>query len=124
MDDQNGLYTDLPQKAYSLKEFNSHAWRLHDQQNVEEFVKFALTGEVPGDHQAVVDPFRDILNPEHPITVSRDYDSILGITEDIAVQCSLCIFPINNPVEALRTSIHLKRDISDGQVGRSVTLTS
>lgn len=141
------LYTDLPKRTYSIREFNAYARELlsegdnledsdidsegdnPEDSNIkrdkdmdkEQFIRFTLTGEVPGDHQVVVDPLRNYVRPEDYIKVSRDYDSFLGISENIAVTSSLCIYPINNPSDALRTSIHLKRSIADGQVGRSGT---
>jgi hypothetical protein len=123
MGDQNKLYTDLRAKTYSVKEFTNHSGYLY-RRDTEQFIRFNLTGEVPDDHQAVVDPLRNCLDPEHRISVARDYDSILGITDDIAVDFWLSIYPVNNPIDALKTSIHLKHDIVEGQVGISVTLAS
>ena len=120
MNNQANLYADLPPRSYSMEEFISHSNTLFDM-DTEEFIRFTLTGEVPGDHQAVVDPLRNFLNPAHQIFASRDYDSVIGITDDIAVDCPLTIYPVNNPADALRTSIHIKRSIEDGEVGISIT---
>lgn len=111
----------LPIRAYSLGEFTARAENLF-RGDVREFIRFLLTGEVPGQHQAAIDPLRDYLHEAEDITVSRDYDSVLGITEEIVIECGLCINPVSNPTDALSTSIHLNHAIlgRDGQVGTSV----
>ena len=116
--DDSDIYAELPPRTYSLREFNRHAKDLLASDESDEFVRFSLTGEVAGDHQVVVDPLRDLLDPHHEITLSRDYDSILGITERIVVNSQLSVYPICNPADALATSIHLDYSFEGGEVSR------
>jgi hypothetical protein len=115
MSDPN-IYADLPLQTYSLREFNLSARYLIDEEHSgrEDLPKFVLSGEVPGDHQVVIDPLRNFLSPDHQLNIMRDYDSIIGITDEIAVKCQLYLTPVSNATDALTTSIHLKHDIHDG----------
>ncbi|KAG2030601.1 hypothetical protein BDR03DRAFT_986971 [Suillus americanus] len=51
------------------------------------------------------------------VTVVRDYDSFLSFTNWLPVKADLFIYPINNPIDTLRSSLYFKVPMSfhDGQ---------
>jgi hypothetical protein len=49
------LYSNLPPKTYSLREFIAAAKDLEQHEDFDAFVTFTLTGKVSDSHQAVVD---------------------------------------------------------------------
>ena len=84
--------------------------------DIHEFLRFVLSGEVASEHQAVIDPFHNILKPGFYVDSMHDYDSVIGITEDIVVLSGISVYPIPNPSEVLTTSIHLTYGITNGNV--------
>jgi hypothetical protein len=66
-----------------------------------DFVRFILTGRDSDGSQACVDPIFNFVEPEDPITVRRDYDSLLGICESIMVDDSLTVFPVSKNEDTL-----------------------
>jgi hypothetical protein len=113
------LYSTLPTRAYTLHEFiiKSNECRRLDEDIVLHFI---LTGQclLEGDqHQAVVDPTRDAaITLEDEILITRDYDSVLGVTSNIVVDSDISVYPASNPTDTLTTSIHLKYPIVKGNV--------
>lgn len=106
-----------------MGEFNTHARDLlRENPDRREFIRYVLTGEVPGEHQAVVDPLLNHLEPGYPISMSRDYDRIFGITEDIAVNYPVTIYPVSNRGDAFTSSIHLDCYFTDTQVSTPISL--
>ncbi|KAF8525885.1 hypothetical protein BU17DRAFT_83390 [Hysterangium stoloniferum] len=86
-----------------------------------DFIKFILTGEdTMSGELAVVDPIGNPLTLDHGIIANCDYDSLIGITQNIIVQSSITVYPVSNPMESLSTSIHLKYLIPDGNKMRSI----
>ena len=117
------MYNNLPERIYSVDEFNTHARDLLSQNpDRREFIRFVLTGEVPDEHQAAVKPLLNELGPGYPISIRRDYDLILGITEDMAVDCPVKLYPISDPGDAFTSGIHLNFDLKNAQVSTSVSL--
>lgn len=113
----SSLYSSLPQRVYTLKQFvrQAKALTIHEHQK-HAFIRFLITGEYFDQHQAVVDPIRNILENDQHVDVARDYDSVIGIADRIVVTSSIAIYPIPKPVEALSTSIHIKYPIEKGNV--------
>lgn len=105
------MYNSLPVEEYSVGEFTALAKNLnanHKNRNPREYIRFVLTGEVKGRHQAQVNPLLNQIGPRDPVSISRDYSRILGITQDIvAVNCPLKIFPVSKQADGITTSIHL-----------------
>jgi hypothetical protein len=112
----SALYSTLPPQSYTLKQFVRHAKHLENEDN-DNFVWFLLTGEAD-DHQAILDPNRNTLPEDHDIIHSRDYDTVIGITQNIEVNGSISVYPVPNPVEALTTSIHIKYPITHANVSK------
>ena len=117
------MYNDLPEQKYLISEFNERAGHLfHRTPDRRDFIRFVLTGEVPDNHQAVVNPLLNHLEPGHPISISRDYDSIIGITEDIVVDCAVNIYPIGHPSDAITSHINLNCIATDTEVSTPISL--
>jgi hypothetical protein len=111
---------------YSLRNFNHEATRLNDLDDKTGLLRFVLTGQVLDEnslHQAVIDPLREhSIQEDQEIIVSRDYDSILGVTSNIVVESDISVYPVSNPVDSLTTSIHLKYGIEGGDVSQDYTV--
>lgn len=45
------LYSDLPLQSYTLQSFVDYADLVRDQKGPQEFIRFVLTNEVPGERQ-------------------------------------------------------------------------
>lgn len=109
------LYNDAPTVSYSLTEFTDFATGLYQAQEYDAFIRFVITGEYTDPdgnrEQAFVDPIRGPVDPEHPLTISRDYDSLIGISSDILVDGQLSVYPVPHPTFALKTSLHMKHTI-------------
>jgi hypothetical protein len=114
------LYSSLPPESYSLNDYIRLAKSLEREDN-SAFLRFVLTGESPEGHQVVVDPIRNLLDERHPVRTTRDYDSVIGLTTDIVVDCMISVYPIPNPAQVLTTSIHIKYPIVNGNVSQTVT---
>lgn len=104
----NGPYS-LPVKTCSLRDYTRLAKRL-DELDPLEFQRFILTGvDVHGKAQVFVDPALNRIgsDSDDTLSVARDYDSVIGISNDILVQNAISVYPVPNPAEVLSTSIHL-----------------
>jgi hypothetical protein len=116
------IYNNFPEiRSYSLLDFVDFASDLYADLaeqggDHDGFLKFVLTGDVLGDHQAVVDPFRNSMEPGHGIEVLRDYDSIIGVSDHVVATCILELNPVSNQTDSLTKSIHLEHEIMDGEV--------
>lgn len=111
--DQNALVSQLPTKSYSLWAFIRAAQALDsDEHNYYEH--FILTGEnVMENCQAFIDPTQSRVDDEIPLSLSRDYDSLIGIADRILTTRSISVYPASNPAEVLSTSIHLTYPLDD-----------
>lgn len=109
------LYNDAPVVSFSLDEFSSAASRMYASEEYDDFIRFVLCGEFlaadESRRQAFVDPIRNPVDEDHPLTVSRDYDSAIGIAQDILVDGPISVFAVPHPTFALKTSIHMKHTI-------------
>jgi hypothetical protein len=118
----SNLFSSLPTKTYTLREFATCAKSLQSEDDSPAFLRFVLTGEVAGEHQAVLDPIRNVLEENHPIDAVRDYDSVIAITDDIIVSCAISAYPVSNPTEVLTTSVHLTYPITRGDVSAIISI--
>jgi len=119
---------DIPKFTFSVFDFCRKAKSLL-QQDQAQFVQFVLSGQydeyveatdpiditLADDQglilrrcQAVIDPILDALRDDEDITVSRDYDSILGIHDDIIVSSDLTVYPVAKREDTLTKNVHLK----------------
>ena len=114
------LYHSLPLEVYALPEYVRQAQALSDKEgDIEAFIRFMLTGEL-NEHQAVVDPIRNILPQDVGVTALRDYDSLIGYTDNIIVRSTISVYPVPSPAEVLSHSVHLKRPITRDNVSGSI----
>lgn len=131
------LYSTLPPKAYSIADFNRKASQIYrlsktnggaaptDEQILasEHLINFVLTGRNDADnHQAIIDVTLDA-EVQDRLYLTRDYDSLIGICEEIRVQRAVNIFPVSNPRHSLTTSIHLTHKVRIRGVSVLLTFT-
>jgi len=109
---------EVPTVSFTLGQFVAHALSLSCNDN--KYLPFVLTGRFLDDDgrpaQAFIDSIRDMVDDDHPLSIIRDYDSLLGLANDFLVDGTITMFTVPHPTLALTTSIHLKRDIRRGQV--------
>lgn len=118
------LYSSLRQKVYSLDDFVKQAELVANEgDDHTAFDRFMLTGEFKDEHQATVDPIRNIIKDDHNIKALRDYDSMVSFTTEIVVDSTISIYPVPNPAQVLSTSVHIHYPITRGDV-RGIILTS
>ncbi|KAG2029692.1 hypothetical protein BDR03DRAFT_1018076 [Suillus americanus] len=72
-----------------------------------------LTGKDIRDNiQYSIEPTRNRFRAPREVTIVRDYDSFLSFTEWLPVKADLFLYPINNPVDTLHSSLHFKVPMS------------
>ncbi|KAH0588293.1 hypothetical protein J132_02620 [Termitomyces sp. J132] len=112
---------------HSLRQFVEHGtdlWEDHPN-NPEPFVNFALTGTFSQEGttlQAFVDPIQNIVPPQYDLSISRDYDSVLGIASDLLVEDNISVFTVPHPTYALKSGVHITYPVSFGDIERDVDL--
>lgn len=79
------------------------------------FVRFVLCG-IYNDSQVVVDPILSRMSGDEPLSVMRDYDSILGFDKDIKVKNFLMVYPVAKREDTLTTNVHLKHTFEGNSV--------
>ena len=115
------LYSSLPHEMYSLGEFATQAEDLAKEGDDQiAFKRFMLTGEFKDEHQAVVNPMRNIVPDDHNLKGLHDYDSMFLILPKIIVNSTISIYPVPNPAEVLSTSVHIQYPITRGDVRRII----
>ncbi|KIK51762.1 hypothetical protein GYMLUDRAFT_64661 [Collybiopsis luxurians FD-317 M1] len=98
----------LPLQTYSLEDYIRTAKSLERRDTIL-FLQFVLTGKNFRDQcQAFLDPMLNRVDEELPLTVARDFDSLIGIADRILVDSAISVYPAPNPAEVLSSSIHLK----------------
>lgn len=96
--------------SLSVAQFVSLAKELIESDNIDELSSFVLNG-IHGDIQYLVDPIKNALHRGHPLEATRDYDSVLGIDDNICVNCELTVYPVAKFVDTLTRNIHIGVDI-------------
>ncbi|KAF8871325.1 hypothetical protein BD779DRAFT_1680483 [Infundibulicybe gibba] len=71
------------------------------------FMRFILTGQHLLNSQVAVDPSHNLVNEQHPISLLRDYNTVIGFTKDIIVQGPFTILSTPQTHNFLSTNIHL-----------------
>lgn len=99
-------FGNFENQSYSLSQFCETAKRLMESDDPASFVHFVLCGRYQG-HQVFVDAFQNTLHEGYKLKGLRDFDSLLGISEDIPVRTSLTLFPLARKEDTLHTNIHL-----------------
>jgi len=106
------LFNNAETVSHTLSQFISHASFLLEDSTTDAFIRFVLTGEYRNDsgqrRQAFIDAFQSRVTQDHQLRISRDYDSLLGITQDFFVDASISVYSVPHATHRLTTSIHLK----------------
>lgn len=109
------IYSNYPTVSHTLLEFTARAAAFYEDENYESFIRFTLTGtyvdEEWEDKQAFIDPIQNLVGIGHPLRISRDYDSAIGISNNILVDAPISVFAVPHPTYALTSSIHMTRTI-------------
>jgi len=80
------------------------------------FVRFCLTG-IHDNEQATIDAISNAIDEEEPISVRRDYDSVLGIDRSILPRAALTMYPVSRKEDTLAANIHLRYQFQSSRVG-------
>ena len=88
------------------------------QNDQADFVRFTLTGQDTDGTQACIDPIRNRLaaHEYERLKCTRDYDSLLGISESIHVNTHLTLYPIARRNDTLSENIHLTYEFTTANV--------
>jgi len=100
-DDESTQTTSL-----SLTDFYRRAKVLYNEDQAA-FIKFVLSGFDNG-KRFYVDPLHHTLDEDEPIQVTRDYDSLLAISEQIEVENYITVYPIAKKEDTLTANVHLQ----------------
>lgn len=111
------LFNNHPVVSHSLREFADRAYGFHENDETDDnFLRFVLMGEYIDDEghpqQAFVDPIQNVIDDNHFLMISRDYDSLLGIADKVMVHCPISVFVVPHDTFALKTSIHLQHPVT------------
>ncbi len=98
--------------SLTLEEFVSIAKRFLQSDDMANFSRFVLNGLHDG-IQYQIDPIKNALEDRDVITALRDYDSILGIHDDICVTAPLTVYPVCKLEDTLCRNIHIKTSVHD-----------
>ncbi|EKM49390.1 uncharacterized protein PHACADRAFT_33457 [Phanerochaete carnosa HHB-10118-sp] len=107
----------LPTETLSMQEFVELAKEtLTGRLTVPDFVRLVLAGRkktAAGERRLNINVFKDCVSPADidNIAVTRDFDSIIGITTNIPLRTSLAVYPAANFRDSLLKSNHLKKTI-------------
>lgn len=101
MSDDESMVTSL-----SLADFYRRAKALYTEDQAA-FVKFVLSGFDDGE-RFYVDALRNALPQDEPILVTRDYDSLLAISDRIEVENYVTLYPVARREDTLTANVHLK----------------
>jgi len=101
--------------AQSLSQFNSTCNHYLTEEDFPSFVTHALCGQGEdaeyGQYQVALDPILNRLDENHPISVLRDYDSLIGVSPHIRVNGPLWVYAISKHEDSLQNNIHLSHPI-------------
>jgi hypothetical protein len=101
MSDDESMQTSL-----SLTQFYRRAKALYEEDQAA-FVRFVLSGFDNGE-RFYVDAIRHALPEDEPIQLTRDYDSLLAISDEIEVENYITVYPVARKEDTLTANVHLK----------------
>ena len=70
------------------------------------FVHFVLTGRYK-EKQAIINAILNQMPEDEPFSVTRDYDSVLGIDQNVCIMSALTIYLVAKKEDTLSTNIHI-----------------
>ncbi|KAF9060069.1 hypothetical protein BDP27DRAFT_1430481 [Rhodocollybia butyracea] len=109
-------------KSYSLRDYVVAAGKLDDLNDDIGFIQFMLTGRTTDREgqaiQAFVDVNKNRIGANQDISMARDFDSLIGISQNLLVSTPLSVYPVPIPAAALTSSIHLRWPVvqDDGEI--------
>ncbi|KAF8881146.1 hypothetical protein CPB84DRAFT_1687319 [Gymnopilus junonius] len=92
--------------CFTLDQFYKRSKDL-SQEDQAHFVKFTLAG-LDSDGEFVVDPISNRMRPAENFVVTRDYDSLLGISEHIDASSYITAHTLARNTDSLSSNVHLK----------------
>lgn len=95
-------------KSQTVAEFIGRSKDLLNAGDMDVFAQYVLTG-VHDNIQHQVDPIKDAVNDNLGIQVLRDYDSVLGVHDNICVNAALTIYPVSKFEDTFKRNIHIKQ---------------
>ena len=123
----------LPTETWSLSTFNAKAREMLQQSTVTDFVNLTLAGRWKdnthgddsgdeenseegddGERRISIDPFTDCYshNGLENVVITRDFDSLIGITNNLPLMCTLAVYPVPNFRDRLMKSNHLDHSVT------------
>ncbi|PPR05563.1 hypothetical protein CVT26_008757, partial [Gymnopilus dilepis] len=84
------------------------------EQDPTKFVKFTLCG-MDADGPFLVDPLRECIKRSESFVVTRDYDSLLGIHDNILATSYITIHTLARNEDSLSSNVHLKYRFSSSR---------
>jgi hypothetical protein len=112
---------NYPTKNYSLYTLCALAQKVLDGKKFKDFVQLMLSG-IYKRTQSVIDPILNRIPPDEGINLSRDYDSVLGIAENIMVEGAITVFPIAKREDTLTRDVHFEYPFTNSKVSTYFTL--
>ncbi|KAF9033679.1 hypothetical protein BDP27DRAFT_1374970 [Rhodocollybia butyracea] len=109
-------------KSYSLRDYVVAAGKLDNLNDDIGFIQFMLTGRTMDSEgqaiQAFVDVNKNRIGANQDISMARDFDSLIGISQNLLVSTPLSVYPVPIPAAALTSSIHLRWPVvqDDGEI--------
>lgn len=100
----------LPSQQLSLSEFTYEMQQASNSTTQMAFINAALCGRIIEDekpHRVMLNARQDLRHPHHP-SLTRDFDSAIGITRNFPFTAALNIFPVPNFKFTLKRSNHVK----------------
>lgn len=115
----------FPLQEFTLSQFLQEYQGLSSREDEDpdkvklESLDFVLTGRHPiNNTQALINPLVNIIPRHINPTFRRDYDSLIGFTEQIPILLPIFVFPVPLFYLMIRKSIHIKIpfQLADGDV--------
>ncbi|KAJ3563511.1 hypothetical protein NP233_g8898 [Leucocoprinus birnbaumii] len=133
----NQIYSTFPKVSHNLSQFTRRACLLCKPSTAGAFLKFTLSGEYTETSdsahetsdsddnrdrtfQAVINVTENQVRRGDLLSISRDYDSAIGIADTILVDAPMTVWAVPHRKYALKTSIHLKHSITYRNVRHQV----
>ncbi|KAJ3564156.1 hypothetical protein NP233_g8478 [Leucocoprinus birnbaumii] len=111
----NHIYSNFPTVSHNLVQFTRRASLLCKPQTAPAFIQFTLSGEYKEDdrkYQAVINVNENLAQRGAELSIHRDYDSAIGIADDILINSPMTVWAVPHNKFALKGNIHLKHTIS------------
>jgi len=113
---------DQAPKSLSLTEFVSHGKELLKEKQMDDLSNFVLTGAFCG-RQYQVDPIKHVISPSHPVSIMRDYDSVLGFADRLYISAPITLHPIAKIADSLQRNVHIQQTFENEHVGLGIFCT-